>query len=199
MAGGREHRWDPATYLDFVTAEIPAYERLQDELVAATRGDAAPRTILELGCGTGETTGRVLAEHPAATVTGIDESPEMLAAAQDALVNEAADLRLARLEDPLLDGPFDLVFSALAVHHLDGPGKADLFARVAAVLAPGGRFVLADLVVPEGPPVDGATPVDGDYDTPDTVAAQLGWLRDAGFDAGVAWAEGDLAVISAER
>ena len=62
-----------------------------------------------------------------------------------------ADLRVARLQDPLPDGPFDVVFSALAVHHLDGEEKASLFARVAAVLAPGGRFVLGDLIVPEDP------------------------------------------------
>ena len=43
-----------------------------------------------------------------------------------------ADLRLQDLRDPLPDGPFDLVFSALAIHHLDAAAKADLFARVAA-------------------------------------------------------------------
>jgi tRNA (cmo5U34)-methyltransferase len=36
-----------------------------------------------------------------------------------------------RLEDPPPEGNFALVVSALAVHHLDGAGKADLFARVA--------------------------------------------------------------------
>ena len=46
----------------------------------------------------------------------------------------AADLRVSRLEDALPEGNFDLVVSALAVHHLDGAGKADLFARVAARL-----------------------------------------------------------------
>lgn len=67
------------------------------------------------------------------------------------------------------------------------------------MLAPGGRLVLADVVVPEDA-AEAAIPVDWDYDLPDTVAAQLGWLRDAGLDvdqAGVAWAEGDLAVLSA--
>jgi hypothetical protein len=37
-----------------------------------------------------------------------------------------ADLRVGRLQDPLPQGNFDLVVSALAVHHLDGAGKADL-------------------------------------------------------------------------
>ena len=105
-----------------------------------------------------------------------------------------ADLRRQRLEDPLPDGPFDLVFSALAVHHLDGPGKADLFARVAAVLEPGGRFVLADVVVPDDP-ADAITPLSPDYDLPSRAEEQVTWLREAGLQARVAWSERDLAVL----
>ncbi len=90
------------------------------------------------------------------------------------------------------------MFSALAVHHLDGPGKADLFARVAAVLEPGGRFVLADVVVPDDP-AEATTPLSPDFDLPDRVDDQLAWLRAAGFDPTVAWAERDLAVIGAVK
>jgi len=45
-------------------------------------------------------------------------------------------LRVARLEDGLPPGLFDLVASALAVHPLDAIQKADLFRRVAAALEP---------------------------------------------------------------
>ena len=40
----------------------------------------------------------------------------------------------AHLEDPLPTGPFDVVVSAFAIHHLPSTAKADLFERVAAVL-----------------------------------------------------------------
>jgi tRNA (cmo5U34)-methyltransferase len=70
---------------------------------------------------------------------------------------------VGRLHDPLPEGSFDLVVSALAVHHLDGAGKADLFARVADRLRPGGRFVLGDVVVADDP-ADAVTPIDGVYD-----------------------------------
>jgi tRNA (cmo5U34)-methyltransferase len=109
-----------------------------------------------------------------------------------------ADLRVARLEDPLPPGPFGLVVSALAVHHLDGDAKADLFGRVAEVLAPGGRFVLGDVIVPVEPD-DITVPIDDGYDQPSTVADQLRWLTDAGFVARVAWQERDLAVLVGDR
>ncbi len=114
-----------------------------------------------------------------------------------AAVVEGGELRVGRLEDPLPEGSFDLVVSALAVHHLDGAGKADLFERVAGRLRPGGRFVLGDVVVPDDP-ADVVTPIDGVYDKPSTVADQLGWLDAAGLDARVVWTRQDLAVIVAE-
>jgi tRNA (cmo5U34)-methyltransferase len=184
----------PDAYLELVRSEVPAYDRLQDAVAAATDG-LRPRSVLDLGVGTGVTSNRILVLHPDVRLVGIDENAEMLDHARRAL--PAADLRVARLQDPLPEGPFDVVVSALAVHHLDGAGKADLFNRVAAVLAPGGRFVLGDVVAPEDP-ADAVTPIDGEYDTPSSAAEQLRWLGDAGFRADLAWAERDLAVLVAD-
>jgi tRNA (cmo5U34)-methyltransferase len=190
-----QFHFDPDTYLELMASEVPAYSRLQDEVAAAT-GDGPVRDVLELGTGTGETARRVLAAHPGARLIGIDAGPRMLAVARAALAG--ADLRVARLEDPLPAGPFDLVFSALAVHHLDGPGKADLFVRVAALLRPGGRFVLGDVVVPDDP-ADALTPLEPGYDMPSSVAEQLEWLEAAGLAAEPTWLDRDLAVILARR
>jgi tRNA (cmo5U34)-methyltransferase len=109
----------------------------------------------------------------------------------------AGNLRVRRLRTPLPEGNFDLVVSALAVHHLDGAGKADLFARVADRLRPGGRFVLGDVVVPDDP-ADLVTPIDGVYDQPSTIDDQVRWLAAAGLHAEVVWARQDLAVIVAD-
>jgi tRNA (cmo5U34)-methyltransferase len=191
--GGQFH-FHPDAYLELMLSEMPGYHRLQDEAAAATGSGA--RRLLELGTGTGETARRVLARHPGAALVGIDESADMLVAAREAL--PGADLRVARLQDALPAGPFDLVFSVLAVHHLDGPGKADLFARVAAVVARGGRFVLGDVVVP-GDPADAITPLSPGFDLPSTVDEQLDWLAAAGFDPSLVWAERDLAVVVGRR
>jgi tRNA (cmo5U34)-methyltransferase len=191
---GYQFHFDPASYVETIRAEVPAYDELQDAVAEATAGIHA-EWVLELGVGTGETSRRVLDLHPSAQLVGIDESAEMLAAASANVA--AADLRVSRLEDPLPEGNFDLVVSALAVHHLDGAGKADLFARVADRLRPGGRFVLGDVVVP-GDPADVVTPIDGVYDQPSTVDDQVRWLAAAGLAAEVVWARQDLAVIVAD-
>src|SRR5438128_1674496 len=137
--------WNPDTYLAEMLVELPGYEELQEAVAAATDG-LTFETVLELGTGTGETALRVLARHPRARWTGIDASEPMLDRARERL--PGADLRLARLEDPLPQGPFDLVISALAVHHLDAERKRGLFERVARVTD---AFVLGDVVVPERP------------------------------------------------
>jgi len=188
--------FDPATY-DEVVAEIPDYERLQAEVAAATTGLRAGR-FLDLGAGTGATALAVLDRHPGAAVVLLDESEAMLAAARTALGAAEATSVVAGLEDPLPAGPFDLVVSALAVHHLAGRAKAELFARVAGVLAPGGRFVLGDIVVPDDP-ADVVTPVDGVVDVPSPAADQLTWIEEAGLTASVAWAHRDLAVLVGDK
>jgi tRNA (cmo5U34)-methyltransferase len=139
----------PARSLGLMRSTLPLYDRLQDEVVRATRDVAAER-ILDLGAGTGETAARCLEAHPSARIVALDASPEMLEVAS-ALLGDRAELRLGRLEQDLPEGPFELVVSALAVHHLDGEGKADLFRRIRDRLAPGGRFVLADVIVPMRP------------------------------------------------
>jgi tRNA (cmo5U34)-methyltransferase len=187
--------WDPETYLQNMLEEVPSYPDLQEHTAAAAR-DIPAQSILELGIGTGETARRVLAQHPGARFTAVDSSEEMLERART--VVPKADLRLARLEDPLPDGPFDLVVSALAVHHLDGPGKQDLFRRIAAVLEPGGAFVLADVIVPEREE-DVVTPIDGVYDTPDRLDDQLAWLGRAGLEPETVWSYKDLAVVRATK
>ena len=191
-----QFHFTPEGYLELMHCEVPEYEHMQDEVAAACEGLEA-RAILELGIGTGETARRVLQRHPGATLIGIDASEDMLVAAREAVDAHAVQLQAGRLVDALPPGPFDLVVSALAVHHLDAAGKADLFARIASVLRPGGRFVLADVVVSDDP-AHAVTPLDPSYDLPDTVPDQLRWLADAGLAAHTTWASGDVAVIAAE-
>ena len=194
MSGSEQFHSDPATYLAMMLAEVPSYRDLQYQVAEAASGIDAG-SILDLGVGTGETASAVLAVHPGARLVGIDESEPMLALARERF--PAADLRVQRLEDPLPEGSYHLVVSALTVHHLDDMGKADLFRRVHGQLLPGGRFVLADVVVPDDPE-DAITPVGPPDDKPSPLADQLNWLQETGLRPTVRWQQHDLVVIAAD-
>ncbi len=190
-----QFHWNPEGYLQLIREEVPEYDRLQAEVAVAAKTDA--ESVLELGTGTGESARRVLGQNPRAHLVGLDASGEMLTRARAVLPADRVQLLVRGLEDPLPEGPFDLVVSVLAVHHLDGAGKADLFRRIASVLAPEGRFVLGDVVVPDDP-ADAVTPVDGVYDRPSRVSDQLRWLQEVGLSPRVPWRHRDLAVLVAE-
>jgi tRNA threonylcarbamoyl adenosine modification protein (Sua5/YciO/YrdC/YwlC family) len=189
-----QDHFDPGTYGEMIRADLPGFDRLQERLVAES-GRGAQR-ILELGTGTGETARRLLARHPEATLVGIDVSEPMLAAARALLPADRVSLRVGRLQEPLPPGPFDLVASALCVHHLTGNQKAGLFRRIREVLAPGGRFALADVVLPEDP-ADAVSALTPGYDKPSPLTEQLEWLAAAGLHACVPWRSADLAVVVA--
>ena len=185
-----QFHFDPATYRDLIAADVPAYEELQERVAAATDGVAASR-ILDLGAGTGETSRAVRTRHPDAAIIAVDVSPGML----DRIDLANVEPRIARLQDPLPAGRFDLVVSALAVHHLDPAEKRKLFGCVHDALRPGGRFVLGDVVTADVQ----VAPLSNGYDKPDSARDQLAWLREASFDAELLWEHDDLALLRADR
>ena len=192
-----QFHFDPTTYLDLIRSELGRYDDLQDAVASATEGITVTR-ILDLGAGTGETAKRVLTKHEGANLVGIDVSELMLDEARRVLPGDRVELRVARLQDPLPPGPFELVVSALAVHHLTPRGKRDLFGRVARVLPENGLFVLGDVVVPERPE-DAVAPLSPDFDLPDRADDQVRWLDACGIASEVVWAWKDLAVIRGRR
>jgi tRNA (cmo5U34)-methyltransferase len=188
----RDYHFTPESYLSMMREAVPGYDRFQDETLAATGVGA--KSVLELGTGTGETAQRVLDRHPHAQLVGIDASPGMVDVARDRLPSDRVTLLVGRLQDPLPEGPFDLVVSALAVHHLEGRGKADLFRRVASRLDHAGRFVLADVVEPVDPSYV-VTAIDPEVDHPSRLDEQLTWLETAGLVPEVTWTHRDLVVV----
>ncbi|MGL6278658.1 MAG: class I SAM-dependent methyltransferase [Gaiella sp.] len=182
------------SYVAMMREAVPGYDRLEAEVAVATGSGA--RSVLELGTGTGETARRVLDRHPDAQIVGVDASPGMVKVARKSLPADRVTVHVGRLEDPLPEGPFDLVVSCLAVHHLQGPSKANLFRRIAANLAPGGRFVLADVVEPVEPSYV-VTAIDPEIDHPSKLDEQIAWIESAGMTSETTWTHRDLVVIVA--
>ena len=126
--------WKPDGYLELIRADIPRYEELQEQAIAAI--PFAPERVLELGMGTGETTRRLIEAYPDSWVIGLDSSPDMVYRAREMY----DDVQLARIEDPLPDGPWDLVIGVLSIHHLRAAAEAGtLPPRARAVAGAGDR------------------------------------------------------------
>jgi tRNA (cmo5U34)-methyltransferase len=177
-----QFHFDPSTYEEMIRADVPRYDELQRRVIEAI--PFAPRRILELGFGTAETTQRLLDWFPDTRITGIDSSPEMVFRARELGWEE---MRLGRMEDPLPDGPWDLVIGVLSIHHLDADGKRELFRRVRTEAR---ALVIGDVVeVPEERRVASLT--EG-WDFPSPAAEQAQWCGGE-----VLWEADDLAVIRA--
>lgn len=157
--------WTPEVYLERIRAEVPGYDDLQEQAVAAI--PFSPERVLELGMGTGETTRRLIEAYPDAWVIGLDSSPDMVFRARQSY----DDVQLARIEDPLPDGPWDLVISVLSVNQLDDDKKRALFRRV--------KDHARSLVL-------------GDLFEPDQLTDIVEWS-----DGEIAWQQGNLAVVRA--
>ena len=69
----------------------------------------------------------------------LDASPDMVFRARE----NYDDVQLARIEDPLPDGPWDLVIGVLSIHHLDDEQKQNLFRQVNEQAR---AFVIGDVV-----------------------------------------------------
>jgi tRNA (cmo5U34)-methyltransferase len=157
--------WTPEIYLERIRAEIPGYDDLQDQAVAAI--PFPPERVLELGMGTGETTRRLIEAHPDSWVVGLDASPDMVFRARKTY----DDVQLARMEDPLPDGPWDLVISVLSVNQLDDDQKQNLCRQV--------KGQSRSLVI-------------GDVFVGSQLADLVKWCQGE-----ISWKQGDLAVVSA--
>ncbi|CAJ63533.1 MULTISPECIES: class I SAM-dependent methyltransferase [Frankia] len=197
--------WDPATYDAERHRLVPSFDLLYGAVgdLVAQLGRTRPR-VLDLGAGTGLLASAVVAAVPEVRLHLFDGAAPMLAKARARLAAENVEaVTMADLSAALPSGPFDAVVSALAIHHLDDPGKRDLFGRVHTALRPGGVFANLEQV-------DGPTPAltrryeemherharaagsdDAEwqaalgrmaFDRCAPLADQLAWLTEAGFD-----------------
>ncbi|MFF8937185.1 class I SAM-dependent methyltransferase [Streptomyces paradoxus] len=130
--------------------------RIMLDMVEAVVG-TAPR-VLDLACGTGTITARLLARFPDATSTGVDLDPALLAIAEGTFAGDGrVTLVTADLKDPdwparLPHDAYDAVLTATALHWLHREPLADLYGQVAGLVRAGGVFMNADHMIDESTP-----------------------------------------------
>lgn len=162
--------------------------------------------VLDLGAGTGLLSAMVAERFPRSRVTLVDLSVEMLRVARRRFAGEPGRFEFRTMDyarKPLPRG-YDLVVSALSIHHLTNGDKKELFEKAHGSLADGGHFVNADQVRGETPEeeaqyqewwlgrVHEAGVSEGDLsaalarmraDKNAALGAQMRWLAEAGFEA----------------
>ncbi len=134
-------------YDEVIGGVVPQHAAFLETMLEYLPDDAS--NILELGSGTGIVTAMIRAARPGAQITCIDLSAEMLAMARQK--PELAGVRLVQgdLCDPWPEGRYDAVVTALCLHHVGPEDRAQVAVGAVDVLAPGGRFVCADVFRPE--------------------------------------------------
>lgn len=128
-----------------------AYRPTHDAVMSALDG-VRPSRVVDLGCGTGQLTSRLIERFPHATVVGVDLSPGMLARAADRLgtVGPArpAIVRADAQRLPFAPASIDLVVCTESFHWY--PDQAGTLGGLADVLRPGGRLVVASVAMVTG-------------------------------------------------
>jgi len=129
MPHSPSHRWDPDRYLTYAGERGRPFVELLARVAAA-----APREVVDLGCGPGNLTGLLAERWPDAHVVGLDSSPEMIERARalgQPVTYDVADLREWRP-----DAPVDVLVSNATLQWV--PDHLELLPSLVAAVAPGG-------------------------------------------------------------
>jgi len=183
---------------------IPELRQFYSTAVWAAEFPDNSLSVLDIGAGTGLMSAFLLQKYPDATLTLMDFSEKMLDVARKRFAAKP-NVRyvVSDYSDSDLGGPFDIICSALSIHHLPASGKQQLFRRIHSALTPGGLFVNADQAEGETHYFSerylsywndflNSGPLKGkehetilkrrnELDRNEKLSLQLQWLRDAGF------------------
>ncbi|MFB8788088.1 MAG: methyltransferase domain-containing protein [Potamolinea sp.] len=205
-------------YDGFIPRLIPYYHEqhnLMLDLITFERNSSIK--VLDLGSGTGVLSHHILREFSQAKVVAFDLSEIMLEVCQKNLsaYEHRVSFQEGNFAEDDLGNEYDLVISGLAIHHLDGTGKQELFKRVFQSMNPGGIFLVRDIVVGASPKLrqqyeslwrqymrsngEDDEKFFAGYlaqDQPSSVEDQTQWLREAGFeDVGCHWQYFNFAIF----
>jgi trans-aconitate 2-methyltransferase len=133
LVDGIELSWSARQYSAFEDERT----RPVRDLLAALPPIAA-RSVIDLGCGPGNSTEVLAAVYPEARVTGIDSSPDMIAAARRRLPQ--IDFAVGDLQDCKLGGPFDVILANAVLQWV--PHHEALLPQLIGKLAPQGGLAV---------------------------------------------------------
>jgi trans-aconitate 2-methyltransferase len=131
-------RWDPKQYVRYADERGRPFGELLARVDAARADAPGPAYVVDLGCGPGPLTRDLADRWPAAAVVGVDNSADMVAAAEQYAVPGRLSFVEADLSTWRPGRPVDVVIANAALHWV--PDHLALLADIAEWLAPGGVF-----------------------------------------------------------
>ncbi|MBI5622739.1 MAG: methyltransferase domain-containing protein [Elusimicrobia bacterium] len=140
--------------------------------------------LLDAGCGTAALLESLLEAHPGLDAAGADPDAMALAIASEKLDRKGPRprLELAPMDRlPFEEAWFDVVVSTLALHHVPRRARESSLRECSRVLKPGGRLVVADLVVSGAGPARWLLNVLALLEDMETDEGLMALLRSAGF------------------
>jgi malonyl-CoA O-methyltransferase len=120
--------------------QLLTYRPLHDAVLGRLR-HLHPSLVLDLGCGTGQLTGRLIRRFPNADVLGVDFSDGMLVEAGSRI--DAALVRADAHHLPLAPGTVDLVVCTESFHWYRD--QQFVLGGLARLLRPGGRLLIGSI------------------------------------------------------
>lgn len=135
-----------SSYTDLIKKCVPRYEELLNNMFLYLNADFKPLRILDLGCGTGNLTQKIIEKFPDAEIDALDLSEEILEECKKRFANKNnINYLQADFKDMQISvNEYDLVMSSIAIHHVEDPHKFELYKKVYQCLKHGGIFIFAD-------------------------------------------------------
>lgn len=134
---------------------IPCFDEFYGVAVSVAEVDTDRPKILDIGAGTGILSAYLLEKYPEASITLIDFSEKMLDVARERFSgNENMRYISADYNKIEFQEDFDMVVSALSIHHLEDGEKKQLYKRIYSILRTNGIIVNADQVMGETAYID---------------------------------------------